>query len=320
MATHQNNTVVWRCNNTTEYFNAISKISQGFDAVGVVKTADTGQVNLTGPTLALPATVDTTMRYNHYEVRKLERSGFPTIFLRIDYGARQPSTTFAGNYVPFVKITTGTGTDGAGVLTGPARFQAIYSADGYTGSSITTPVAPRPLFMASDGQNYLTIALDPSLIAPNPQSGTVPISMVVERCISASTIDYDTDSYVIINHNNAGSLTDSQAGFTATYMTIVNLESLSFVNGGSVPVQAPVGLTTSKIPGQTLLFPITVCTPKIKMPAKACIYFFSADIPAGNQFTVSFYGQTKNYLSLGALSVNNSAVNAAAVGPGLLYE
>ena len=319
MTTHLNNTVVWRCNTTTENYNWILKITQAFDAVGVVRTSDTGQVNLAGPTLALPTTLDTTMRFNWFEIRKLERSGYPTIFIRIDYGARQPSSSYAGNYVPCMKITTGTGTDGAGTLTGPARFQALYSSDGYQGTSYIIPVSPRPLYVASDGQNYLTFVLDPSLVAPNPMSGNCPVAFAIERCISASTIDYDTDSYILINHNYY-SVSENQSGFTGTYMTVVNLEGLYFADGGSVPVQAPVGFTSSKLPGQTLLFPITVCTPKIKMPAKSCIYHFKTDIPAGNQFTTSFYGQTKNYISLGSTSYNNSAINSSNVGPALLYE
>jgi hypothetical protein len=320
MTTHVDNNVVWRANTTTEYYNCILKLSQAFDAVGVVKTADTGQVNLVGPTLALPGTLDTTYRFNHFEMRKLQRSGYPTIYIRIDYGARQPSGSFIGSYTPCVKITTGTGTDGAGTLSGPGRQQAIYSGDGYYAPSYATPAAPRPIFVASDGQNYFTCVLDPSIIGPVTQSNAlVPLGFAIERCISASTISYDTDSYLLIGHCTSG-VTDNQAGFTSTYMTIINIESLSFIDGASVPVQAPVGLTSSKLPGQTLIFPITVCTPKIKMPAKSCLYHFKTDIPAGQQFTTSFYGETRNYLSLATFGYNNSAINATNVGPAILFE
>lgn len=79
-----------------------------FEQAGLTKTPDTGQVDLT------TATRPATNSYAGYEIRKLNDSlaGTAPIFVKVEYGSG--STLGA----PQMRFNFGTGTDGAGNLTG----------------------------------------------------------------------------------------------------------------------------------------------------------------------------------------------------------
>jgi hypothetical protein len=94
-----------------------SAISAAFAAVGLVQTADTGQINWT--TVTAPAGATT---YQGYEIWRFDDGALQTsnpVYFRIDYGSGS-STTY-----PAVKIVVGHATDGAGNLTGTVSSDAV---------------------------------------------------------------------------------------------------------------------------------------------------------------------------------------------------
>lgn len=95
---------------TDAWFRKYKNLSDALTAAGFPKTADTGQVDW--GTVTVPATAT----YTAYEIRRFndtEQATYP-IFIKIGYGY----VTVTNQY-PRLQIQFGTGSDGAGNLTGP---------------------------------------------------------------------------------------------------------------------------------------------------------------------------------------------------------
>lgn len=104
-----------------------SELSAKFAAVGMVQTADTGQINWTSVTRA--AVINTAAGY---EIWKLSSGN---LYFKIEYGTGATQPTF-----PALWITVGTGSNGSGTLTGQ--------------TSTRTGVGDTNLAIASTSTNY----------------------------------------------------------------------------------------------------------------------------------------------------------------------
>lgn len=100
-------------NNTLENYKAwIQAISDNFTNFGIIKTPDTGQLDIAGIT-TLPAANG----YSGYEIRRFTdtlSNSYP-VYLRADYGAGTNAT------FPAIRISIGIGSNGTGTLTSPVN-------------------------------------------------------------------------------------------------------------------------------------------------------------------------------------------------------
>ena len=316
MTTATANDLVWRASTTAENLAWAKKISDALTAIDVVKTADTGQINLTGTTLAIPSSPDTSFKSAGYEIRKLEAAGLPTIYLRIEYGVRN-SGAVAGstNNTPTLKLSVGTSTNGAGVLGGVlAQYDSFSNYGHYTGSVTTN--APRPFFFSSDGQNYLTMMIDPALVGAtsSPTSAVVPLVYCLERSIDPATGNYDGEGCTILN-----SSVEIPSGQSATFRHVLNFTATSVNSGGQIPAQTDPMWTSSGNAGATTLFPVTVLLPRPKGPLRSCVYIYAAEAVPGTQFSTTFYGATRTYIACTKQNSMNVSPNSATF-PCLRYD
>lgn len=323
MTTATDTTLVWRVGSTTENYNWIKKISDALTAAGCALTSDTGQINLAGTTVAIPSTPDMTFKQSGYQIRKLERSGFPTLFIRIDYGVRRYSSvsTAATNVAPALRITVGTETNGAGVLGGVHTTAAkAYSEWGFYWQAELPPTGVRPLFFSSDGQNYLTMCIDPALAGASTwgrTSSSVPLVFALERSVTPETGAYDADGFVVANVASNIPNGEAQSGYT-----VGNIPGAAVFQGAaqSVPAQNTDLFTSSFSAGSTNLFPVTVCLPKPKGPMKSMLYYYRADIADGYTLNTTMYGETRTFLASGALQYPSALIAGAYLSPLLRYD
>lgn len=104
---------------TVDFFKgSIIGIGGMFDSLGMLKTSDTGQVDVES-IMAVPA-LNTTP---HYEVRSWTDSIGP-VFLRVEYGVGSSPS------YPRMKFTFGTGSDGTGNLTGVITTIVVANSTG----------------------------------------------------------------------------------------------------------------------------------------------------------------------------------------------
>jgi hypothetical protein len=324
MTTATDTTLIWRAATTAEMYNWIKKVSDALTAVGCVLTSDTGQISLAGTTVAIPATPDETFKQAGYQVRKLETSGKPTLYIRIDYGVRRYSSfsTAATNVAPAIRITVGTETNGAGVLSGVSNASSAkaYSDYGYYYAAEQPMTGARPLFFSSDGQNYLTMLIDPALAGGSLSyriNSIVPLVFGLERSVTPETGAYDSDGFVLLN---ACSVIPS--GETQSPYAVANIPGGALYYGGaqSVPAQNTGLFTSSFSAGSTNLFPVTVCLPKPKGPMKSALYYYNADVADGYTFSTTMYGETRTFIAGGSLQARTASTGTNSVSAALRYD
>lgn len=116
-------------------------LSDAMEAVGFVKTADTGQVDWAAVVKPVLST------FAGYEIRQLSDSMQSTvpIFAKIEYGAGSTQT------YPKLRIQLGRGTDGAGNLTGMVSAQFIPGCADVSATAYDCFV--------SGGEGYIAVAL-----------------------------------------------------------------------------------------------------------------------------------------------------------------
>lgn len=294
----QNINVVWQATTTAKHWAWVKAVSDALTAVGLTKTSDTGQTVLTGSTLVLPVSVPSgTAGFGsgalQYEIRQMASSGKPTIYMKIKYGIYNATGAAAG-YWPYIEIQWGSATDGAGNLGGVVGPNSMASLD--VSMSTAPPANPRPVFIASDGQNYLTFIVDPTVLY-------APINCLfaacLERTITASTGAYNSVGWAKINLTSY---------YTAVY-EIVNISGGITSSTTRVPQQTTDLFTSSGSGTAAYLFPVTVMTPAPQGPMLGAVGYYTTDIVVGSQFSATLYGSVRNYLAMGKNCYNSNYDN-----------
>lgn len=125
----------------TEFREYVQKIHDALAASGLVQTADTGQIN--------PATVNaagatgTSQGYEIWRFADGEQATAP-IFFKVEYGSGASSITR-----PSMWITMGSGSNGAGTLTGQLTTRTTIA------SGVTLAVGSRGVLWVSQGSGYV---------------------------------------------------------------------------------------------------------------------------------------------------------------------
>jgi hypothetical protein len=290
MAT-QNPSVIMAAPDPVSNYNWINAISSALTALGVaIQGGVSGQINLSGGSVPLPGTIVAATTYAMgYEVRALVASGLPTIYVRVDYYLYAFNTTAAGLW-PVIKITTGTGVNtSTGALTGLVSQQ--FSTMGTsTAFSIAAPTSARPLFFASDGANWLTLAIDPAHVVATPTATYGGFAL--ERTITSATGAYNGDGWQFLGLSSEVT--------NAFGTAVVNVASSAVLFNGTFAPVAPVPFVTGSTTGtQATVFPVTVMLPKPEGPMLGAMGYMYPDIAPGTIFPVSMYGASHNYLALG---------------------
>lgn len=107
-----------------------SAVTAGLAASGLVKTSDTGQIDWA--TVNRPTSATTSAGYEIYRFDDTMQSTAP-IYLRISYGTGITTSGLS----PSLWFTAGTGTDGAGTITG-VKTSTIVAPNNDTGAATTT--------------------------------------------------------------------------------------------------------------------------------------------------------------------------------------
>lgn len=267
---------------------ACKALSDAFTAVGLPKTGDTGQIDLTTGSITPPATAATsTITPVGYEIRRMQATGKPTIYLKVTYGVIVGTANTLSTYLAVMTVSAGIGTDGAGNLSSASILLLGVSAT-YVTTSVSRTLQRR-FWMASDGANYLSFINDPTLAAGGSYAY---MSFGAERTITATSGDYNSEGMVSVKNSTSNDVYNVFSfSATATY------------SAQTVPFQFPSTLFSSSGSGDAItLFPLTVCTPSPQGPASSMIGVYVADVANGVEFsTTNVYGGTKNFKQAGLM-------------------
>lgn len=296
-------------------------ISAALATVGLVKTADSGQIDWT--TVVKPTAAGQSRGYEIWRFDDALQATQP-VFIRLDYGSGSVSANNPGLYVAL-----GTATDGAGLLTSATGFPntVLYSP----GNPAVPFAIPNTGFVFNgNGNDYSTTTLNNLYVASDDGS-----SLMIAGWYSAAGSGFTTQTGGLVvverTRDQDGAPNGDALMMVRTYgtsqpntaMVMLGRASSFYGNVTATGVLAVHGakqlLTpTSGLVGSTLnTYPVfTGAVPQLCGPSKHLVALWSSDQSVNTQFDLTVYGTTCTYRSLGTHSNgwSNEGGSAAVTG------
>ena len=309
MATSVQSTT-WR-NTTSEEFRRWGKaISDGVRAVGLVQTADTGQINWA--TVAAPTSGSAVGTVQGHEIWQFDDALQATapIFVKIEYGARV-ATAF-----PEMWVTLGCGSDGAGNVTGilaPRRAGTVRSSAwgtaGFRGDAI------EPIYISSDGSSLCIAPRTGALGAGSPVH--VP-TFVIDRSRDSSGAATAAGGVILTAGDGAVASTESVSAASMhawTYAGDFTMGNVPAVSPRYVNVPTEITAAASLVNGDKApVFPYVVCVPNHEpWQVLAAVAVMAGDC-ANGPFTANTLGRIRNYRALPVSEGRNRWMSGATPG------
>lgn len=275
--------VLFQSQTSAVLFRAWSQVlHDGLIAVGLVQTADTGQINLT--TVALPGAPS----YAGYEIYRFADTLQATkpVFIKIEYGV--PSSAVGGVF----RVSVGTATNGAGTLTGLLSTTATI-----TGQWSVTDTASQPAYFFGD-----TSSVAVAWPSSNASAGWRPSMFMVERTRNSDgTPNGDAVVMAVVQGYGYGG---AATAFGDTFAAVLSYLNNSVGTRNSLPISSPGHVGYWDSAGSTSgldnnLFPFLVITPKQEAQMLSVLGCYSYTLAGQQTAQVTALGATHTYLSLG---------------------
>jgi hypothetical protein len=243
-------------------------VSDQIAAFGWVKTADTGQIDWT--TITAPTTASQARGYEVWRMADALQAQAP-FFIKMEYGSGGYDKNSAGLW-----ITVGTGTNGAGTITGQvsprAQFGSMYD--------MGTAVPYRCVFSGDPGRLAFCLGV-------NRDDGNLYLWAVVERSKDAAGAD-TTEGVVRLTRGVYGGVNSHFLPYTGPIPP----------NETSFPCLAPVA-STGVVGSDVVLYPVYPFNGDMKNPVRGCMGYFKADINSDTIFNASVYGLSQRFYAVG---------------------
>jgi len=222
----------------------VSALITALTTVGMVQTADTGQINVS--TVTRPTATATSGGYAILRFNDAAQATYP-LYLKIEFGTASNSS--AANSMPQVWLTIGKGSDGAGNISSALLPRA---ALGPAASGTATPVTTSLQGVASGGAGW--VALVPWLGYSNTGAAGTPLPwFVIERSPDGSSIAVSrsnpaTTSNLSVGLNSAGN---------SSVLALPTLTAIAYGTAaatvGTLPVVVPYTINGTTLSGSTSL-------------------------------------------------------------------
>lgn len=191
---------IFNSSNVATYRTAVATVSEALTSAGLIKTGDTGQLDI--PAIS----TKTANTYNGYEIRILNDSQHATVpwYFKFEYGTGGTVSTFN------LRVTVGTGSDGAGSITNVVLAATVlspssissgqstlmtYMSDGIFWLGLVGPSAYYGVmqFAAFRSQDPVTGAFGPDLMLMYGDGTTVNyLCQMTVRCVTRASLQVRT--------------------------------------------------------------------------------------------------------------------------------
>lgn len=265
--------------------------SNGLTAVGLVQTADTGQINWT--TVARPA-INVSAGY------EIRRTADSSLFFKFEFGTGTTAT------FPQMWIQVGQGSNGAGTLTGQLSTRNIWT-------SISAPIStstPYSTFMSATPDHFSCVwsqnGFSTGAVAPG---GTLVVGKTTDNAGLPTTIGYSVIRQVAQTNF---ALQSVRIAATATTFTESNFFSI-----------VPGSVTSSLTNGNNQAYLFWGNYPEV-IPFLYGATVVAAEVPENTTYDVALIGPTvRTYLCIGGLGTTNIGPannNATTYSLSFLYQ
>lgn len=291
-----------------------SGLSAALQAVGLVQTTDTGQVNWTTVTRIGTQGTEVINGYEIYRLNDALQSTAP-VFIKIEYGTLNGNSgSLSPIGSPALFVTVGTSTNGSGTLGGLALSSRTRLAGGAVTNATTNSTAvASPVYTQGDTSSVI-MALGVSTQAQPVYTSlysSFPAFLVIDRTRDANGVP--TANGLVFATCKWPSLTGGgpPTGPTATF------QLLSFAAGGLAgavdsfwPIGIPgQGFSTGAVGADLYTWPVAVASPKAEAMMLGILGIYKGDVTLGTTLSLTVLGSTHTYLSLTSIAgiTNNDA-------------
>lgn len=264
MTTVTRTDVIFSTANSTSYRAWVQAIRDACIAVGLVKTGDTGQIDLT--TVVAPTGGNTSGGYDIFRFNDALQGARP-VFIKLEYGLG----TVSGASMSMA-ITVGTSTDGAGTIN-----SSLIAPRRILGSGSATNAAAAQFLAAGDG-SFL------SLMWP---TAAINGFLSIERTRGPNGVANGDGLLIAQRSNNA-----------PTYnLCVMSFLNFSVSDGAADNAAVPgAGFNTAAFGGDVSFFPRLVMLPKLEFDL-AIMFAYTADVVANTTYTITNGGAPHVYQS-----------------------
>jgi hypothetical protein len=253
-----------------------SLISARLALMGLVQTADTGQINWT--TVLAPVAINTVQGYEIWRFNDALQATVP-IFFKFEYGSGGAINN------PSIWLTVATGSNGAGTLTGVSTIRTQFS--------LTATATPITAYFSGD-TNRLVFAFKGAGV-------TTSFMISLERTID-STGALSTEGVLIIVFASSNF---SQVAFNAALGPYTTYETTL---GALGPQNAPLGVNGV----QLAIYPI-FHNKGVFLPFGMNVFaYIDATIAAGSTITFSAYTVNHTYMPIGTPAISGALQRTSA--------
>jgi hypothetical protein len=264
-------------------------ISDALDAIGLIQTADTGQIDWT--TVGIP-TISTVSGYEIWRFNDAAQTNAP-VFIKIEYGA---GSTLAR---PLIWITVGTGSNGSGTIT---TIWGSRTQMNSTGNAAAGDQIHYACFDAATGTFWMS--LNALVASPN-------FFVMVAR--------YGDDNGLATEHGALAWIkgTSTPASNTMFGYSADLALAIVPVPGWSVGRSFAAGAVTVFGQPGIVSFPISITGDRLHWMGGA-VGIASADWPFAGVWTLTHLGTSRTFISMGGWGHTVGTDAAASTGTSLL--
>lgn len=242
-----------------------SGISSKLNSMGVVQTGDTGQINWT--TVTRPIATNTSAGYEIWRFADTLQSSVP-VYIRIEYGSA------ASTSIPGLWITIGSGSDGAGNLTGRVNVRNQITIN-------TSNVIPQTCVFSGD-TNRIGVGLFTS-------AASTAMAFFIERTKNTDGSNSSLGIFYSAYSNVGNAFTQFIPGATPVLVGVANSN-----------LQPPVGATSGAFGSDTAVYPALYGHGGTYLNAgMSHVGYFNSDQTVDTTFTITMYGTTHTFYALG---------------------
>lgn len=227
-------------------------ISDSLQAVGIVKTADSGQIDWAA--VSAPTAANTQMGYEIYRFNDTLQSTAP-VFIKLSFGSGS-STSY-----PALWISVGTGSNGSGTITG----EMLPEQQNYAYASSTAVT------------HYISGSSNRFVIAIQGSSSGYHIVLTMERTHDSS--GSDTSNGVMVN----------RIAYSVDSQHYTLFSDSSVVTTSQIMCLTPTGMSGAKSPDINL-YPVRFFTPGEGPVSNCLVGYISGDFAVNSSYTVSICG------------------------------
>lgn len=268
-------------------------ISAALDSAGLARQADTGAVTSWGAQ-AQPSSGTAP----YFEIRKLAApaTGACPVYIKLSYGTNTSST-----FNPMLLVSTGTGTDGAGNLTGPGSTVAPISL-----IPVGSDNAPRTCYATYDGDGFM--------LFHSLESATTRFLLVVDRQrrpsdgVAAPYTGFPNTGYLRMSFPNttlSALVVDGTSGGAASTLR---------VPPAVIPRTVTTTTTMVNAAGKTTFLPYIIATRQGTYFSKMLLACPIVDTQIGMDMPISFLGATRTYRGFGSIWSGTDALGNTGIG------